>query len=208
MPAELLNRIVDIARKLGLPVAVHASTLSSSKNTAQAKARSLEHGFEVNKELLQSIAQQQNFFVPTGIDLETCQKMQVYNHDPLYKSCPKYLKDFAERLMTAHKAKVMIAFGSDMYMVMKKKDRGINTLSILFSYSEGGLSPSETLQSATSTAAKLLQRNDLGVLQVGAKADIVGFNGNPEKDIRSLKKISFVMKNGHIFCRSEKSCKS
>ena len=207
MPLDLLKRIIEAAQKVNLPVAVHASTMTTSQNAAFAGARSLEHGFEVHEALLKKMIRQQSFLVPTGIDQATCHKIQGHNTDPEYKSCEKYLKNFGGRLMAAHKAHVPIAFGSDMYMVFQNNDRGVNSLSSLFSYTEGGLSPSETLQTATATAAKLLRREDLGVLKVGAKGDIVAFNGNPEKDILALKKVSFIMKDGHIFCRSEKACK-
>lgn len=202
-----LTRITEAAQKNNMPVAIHASTLATSRSAVLAGAQSLEHGFEVDDSLLKEMNKRQSFLVPTGIDQATCLKIQSHNSAPEYKSCQRYLKSFSGRLMAAHKAQVQIAFGSDMYMIFKKGDRGINSMSSLFSYNEGGLSPNETLKSATSTAAKLLRREDLGVIRVGAKADIVAFNGDPEKDILALKKISFVMKNGHIFCRSEKSCK-
>lgn len=207
MPLSVLKKIIAAAQKVNMPVAVHASTTATSQAAALAGANSIEHGFELDETLIQEMIRQHTFLVPTGIDQATCHKIQRHSTDPEYKSCKKYLQNFGGRLMAAYKAHVPIAFGSDMYMVFQSNDRGVNSLSSLFSYNEGGLSPSETLQAATATAAKLLRRDDLGVIKVGAKADIVAFNGDPEKDILALKKISFVMKNGHIFCRSEKACK-
>lgn len=207
LPLATLKKIVEAAQKVNLPVAIHASTLTTSRAAVLSGTHSLEHGFEVDEPLLKQMNQRQSFLVPTGIDQSTCLTIQSHNADPEYKSCKKYLENFSGRLMATHQAQVQIAFGSDMYMVFKKGDRGTNSLSSLFSYTEGGLSPNDTLRSATSTAAKLLRKEDLGVIKAGAQADIVAFNGDPEKDIRALKNISFVMKSGYVFCRSEKSCK-
>ena len=55
---------------------------------------------------------------------------------------------------------------------------------------------------ATSVAAELLGRDDLGVLAPGKLADIVAMRGDPIADIRATTKVDFVMKDGVVFKRN------
>jgi imidazolonepropionase-like amidohydrolase len=40
-----------------------------------------------------------------------------------------------------------------------------------------------------------------GLLRKGMAADIIAMSGNPLEDVRTLKKVSFVMKNGAVLKR-------
>ena len=65
---------------------------------------------------------------------------------------------------------------------------------------EAGMPVIEALQSATITSAKILNSsNELGQLAPGFYADIVATDSNPQKNIKTLQAISFVMKGGQIF---------
>ena len=59
-----------------------------------------------------------------------------------------------------------------------------------------GLSPLRALKAATSVAAELLGRDDIGVLAPGKRADIVAMPGNPTADITATAHVDFVMKGG------------
>ena len=65
---------------------------------------------------------------------------------------------------------------------------------------EAGMPVVEALQSATITGAKILNSsNELGQLAPGFYADIIATDSNPQKNIKILQAISFVMKGGRIF---------
>lgn len=64
---------------------------------------------------------------------------------------------------------------------------------------ELGWSPMEALQAATSTAARALGRDDLGVIRPGAAGDLVVLQGDPLADIRSTLAIETVVKSGRFF---------
>jgi imidazolonepropionase-like amidohydrolase len=51
----------------------------------------------------------------------------------------------------------------------------------------------------TSVAAELLQRDYLGAIAPGGKADIVAMLGDPVEDIAATAKVAFVMKGGRIY---------
>ena len=62
-----------------------------------------------------------------------------------------------------------------------------------------GLAPLRALKAATSVAASLLQRDDIGVLASGKQADIVAVPGDPLADIAATEKVDFVMRAGRIY---------
>lgn len=65
---------------------------------------------------------------------------------------------------------------------------------------EFGMTPMQAIQSATSRAAELLDRQGkLGVIAPGAYADIVAVDGDPLANIKILENVGFVMKDGKIF---------
>ncbi len=61
-----------------------------------------------------------------------------------------------------------------------------------------GISPLRALRAATSTAADLLRRPDLGRIRPGATADLVALPGDPFDDIDSTGDVDFVMHRGTI----------
>jgi imidazolonepropionase-like amidohydrolase len=65
---------------------------------------------------------------------------------------------------------------------------------------EFGMQPMDAIQSATSRAAVMLDREgEIGIVAPGAFADIIAVPGDPLKDITVLKKVEFVMKDGQVY---------
>jgi imidazolonepropionase-like amidohydrolase len=63
-----------------------------------------------------------------------------------------------------------------------------------------GMTPMQAIQSATTVAAALLDRQDeLGAIEPGKFADIVAVTGDPLKDITELERVRFVMKGGQVY---------
>ena len=64
---------------------------------------------------------------------------------------------------------------------------------------EAGMPPMETIQSATSVAARFLDIEEThGSIAAGKQADIVAVPGDPLRDITLMQRITFVMKAGTI----------
>jgi tryptophan 2-monooxygenase len=61
-----------------------------------------------------------------------------------------------------------------------------------------GINPARALRAATATAAELLGREDIGVLEPGRVADIVAMPGDPIADIGRTAEVDFVMRSGHL----------
>jgi imidazolonepropionase-like amidohydrolase len=63
-----------------------------------------------------------------------------------------------------------------------------------------GLTPMQAIQSATSSAAELMQWQDrVGSLAPGKYADIIAVDGDALADLRSFRKVGFVMKGGIVY---------
>jgi imidazolonepropionase-like amidohydrolase len=104
---------------------------------------------------------------------------------------PKIQGTFAK----AYKAGVKIAFGTDAGVYAHGKNY------LEFQYmTEVGMPPMEAIRSATVSAATLLgEIENLGSIEKGKLADIIAVTGDPVKDIKVMKDVIFVMKDGIIY---------
>ncbi|MGH3525839.1 MAG: amidohydrolase family protein [Pseudonocardiaceae bacterium] len=88
---------------------------------------------------------------------------------------------------------VKIAFGTDCGMF--PFSHGVGEFQAM---TAAGVSPARALRAATSVAAELLGRDDLGVLEAGRCADLVAMPGDPTADITATAWVDFVMARGRI----------
>jgi imidazolonepropionase-like amidohydrolase len=92
----------------------------------------------------------------------------------------------------AIRAGVKIAYGTDACVY----PHGDNARQLSY-YVDHGLSPAQTIQSATRWASELMGWKDrVGSLTPGIYADLVITKGNPLDDIKLLENLSGVMKGG------------
>jgi imidazolonepropionase-like amidohydrolase len=96
----------------------------------------------------------------------------------------------------ALKAGVKIVFGTDMGGIPWTEPIAQEFSRMV----EFGMQPMDAIQSATSRAAVMLDREgEIGIVAPGAFADIIAAPGDPLKDITVLKKVEFVMKDGQVY---------
>lgn len=197
MSKKWLKQLTQAAQAEGLPVAIHTTSKASAERAVEVEPTSLEHVYQVNEATLKMMAEKGVFLVATDFDASICRIIHKNNPDPYY-DCASYGKRRKERLTAALKAGAPISFGSDMYLDLKGHgiDRGEGAILSFLSLIEHGLSAQEALTAATYNNGKLLGRKDLGVIAPGAKADLVGFAGDPLQKIQNFKKVVFVMKGG------------
>jgi imidazolonepropionase-like amidohydrolase len=64
---------------------------------------------------------------------------------------------------------------------------------------EYGMKPINVLRSATSVNASVFGLTKLGNIKPGYLADLVAVQGNPAEDIKAVKQVKLVMKDGVIY---------
>jgi imidazolonepropionase-like amidohydrolase len=63
-----------------------------------------------------------------------------------------------------------------------------------------GMQPEDVLKAVTSGNAQILHMQDrIGSIKPGMFADLVAIAGDPTKDIKVLRQVKFVMKDGKIY---------
>lgn len=190
-----LEALISIAKDYGLWVAAHAHGKEGMLRAVNAGVTSIEHGTFMDGEVMDAMKKNGTYYVPTILAGEwVAEKSKIDNFFPelvrpkAAKIGPQILDTFTK----AHKYGVKIAFGTDSGVSAHGDNWQEFALMV-----EGGMSPLETIQSATLETAKLFRlENEIGKIKTGFSADIIALRDNPLENIESLKDISFVMKEG------------
>ena len=190
-----LEALISIAKDYGLWVAAHAHGKEGMLRAVNAGVTSIEHGTFMDEEVMDAMKKNGTYYVPTILAGEwVAEKSKIDNFFPelvrpkAAKIGPQILDTFTK----AHKYGVRIAFGTDSGVSAHGDNWQEFALMV-----KGGMSPLETIQSATLETAKLFRlENEIGKIKTGFSADIIALRDNPLENIESLKDISFVMKEG------------
>lgn len=201
---EEMRAIVETARRLGVRVAAHATSNDAVWRATQAGVNSIEHGYTVDDTTLALMKKRGVALVPTDIDSVSILQLiarQNKNTGPVIapQQVAQFLARGRSRLQRAIKAGVTIAAGSDNYIDFGMP-QGNAAKRVLFAYAQAGMPPVKILQAATINDARLLgMEKRIGVIKLGASADIIAVAGDPGSDIYALEKVRFVMKEGTIY---------
>jgi imidazolonepropionase-like amidohydrolase len=97
-------------------------------------------------------------------------------------------------LAKAYPAGVKIAFGTDAGV--SKHGRNADEFELMVKH---GMPPAQAIKAATMNAADLLGlAAEIGTIEPGKRADIIAVTGDPLSDVRVLKQVGFVMKDGKV----------
>lgn len=118
--------------------------------------------------------------------------------DPTTAAHKAALRMALKNLKTLHRARVMVAFGTDSG-AFPQRVQGFAEHRELQLMVEGGFKPLEAIHSATEVTAEMLHIQDrTGSVVVGKQADLLVLDGDPSKDIRNTEKIKMVLHAGQI----------
>ena len=195
---EEIRAAVDEAHRAGVPVAIHCIFGGEeADNAIEAGVDSLEHGFYLSDGQLKRMAAKGVTLVGTDFPRFV---LDVMGTSSGMLPEPAVLAPLIiDRLRRAHQAGVRLVFGSDVPIDIPGKDRAQVMLGYLDVWTAAGITPPEILRAMTSDAAKLLRvEKERGTITEGLAADLIATPEDPTKDILTLKKVDFVMKDGRI----------
>jgi len=193
-----LKAIMETAKDYGFKVAAHAHGAEGMKRAIRAGITSIEHGSYMDDEAMELCKKYGTWYVPTiiaGRSTADSAKISGYYSAIVTPKALEVGTKIQATFARAYKAGVKIAFGTDAGVFAHGKNWMEFTYMI-----EGGMPPMEAIRSATLNGAELLGvSNILGVIEKGKLADIIAVDGDPIKDIRTMEKVIFVMKDGVVY---------
>ncbi|MDB5138231.1 MAG: imidazolonepropionase [Mucilaginibacter sp.] len=193
-----IKAVVETAKDYGLRVACHAHGAEGIKRAILGGVTSIEHGTFMNEEDMELAKKYGTYYVPTiiaGKSVADSAKIQGYFPPVIARKALEVGTQIQQTFAKAYKAGVKIAFGTDAGVYA----HGKNYLEFQYMV-EAGMPPMEAIKAATTSAADLLGISDkTGSISKGKMADIIAVDGDPLKDIKTMKNVSFVMKEGKIY---------
>jgi imidazolonepropionase-like amidohydrolase len=197
---EELRAAVEIAHDNHKHVAAHCHALRGIENAVEAGVDSIEHCTFADDAVLRKMAAAGTSLVPT-----LCAGELLFRDPAAVASMPPHLltrmAEFNElhlaAIRRAHELGVTIAMGTDAGT--PGNHHGLNAEECVVLAQQAGMSPQDSIRSATVNAARLLRQADhLGALDERKHADIIGVRENPLDDITALTRVAVVMKAGDI----------
>jgi imidazolonepropionase-like amidohydrolase len=201
-PAELAAAVEE-ARSWRTSVMTHAYTPEAIGRAVNAGVRSIEHGNLLDEPTARLMAERGVFLVPTLVTY-----VEVAELGPTFafpESGMRKVRDVIDQglgsLEIAARAGVSIGFGTDLLgetHAFQSRE---------FVIRREAMPAIDAIRSATLVNAALLQRSgELGVVKLGALADLLLVDGDPVRDITLLdgqgEHLLVVMRGGHIFHRN------
>ncbi len=189
---EEIMAIGDEVKRSNKKLAAHAVTRDGILAAISAGASSIEHGFGMDDECIQTMVKKNVYWCPTIY-------VNDYVAEGRAKAGSQMNKYFSETepalFKKATAAGVKVVYGTDIggydWNVAETKD-----FEFMVQY---GYSPLQAIQTATINAADLLAQPLLGELKTGNYADIIAVAGDPTKNVQLLQDVKWVMKDGTIY---------
>ena len=195
-PLPVLEAAIDEAHRLGKKTGCHTYGGEGLQNAIVAGCDTIEHGFGLNRQQVNTMVSKGLFFDPTLM-----RYTEPYMDDNDAKSTGgKYriipIFEHAVQMASATKGfKILVGSGADGSTF----SHGTQALEFVALVRHGGMSPVQVLQAGTMTNAEAMGWQDrIGSIEKGKFADIIAVAGDPLADITELQRVKFVMKGGKV----------
>ncbi|MCV9386291.1 metal-dependent hydrolase family protein [Reichenbachiella ulvae] len=199
-----IKAVVEEANNYNTYVLAHVMTDKGVRTSVEAGIKCIEHGFFASDETLKLMKEK-----GAWLSAQAMKEEDMNWSNPLSAAKFKQVTDAVDELYPrAKKIGVNIAFGTDQLMDASKAKQQSTYLVRMGEW----FTPYEVLKIATSENARLLelagprhpyQEGPLGVVKVGAYADLIIVDGNPLKELELVgdpeKNFKVIMKDGKIY---------
>jgi imidazolonepropionase-like amidohydrolase len=186
---------VEEAHNAGWHVGAHAEGKRGIKNAVLAGVDSIEHGYEIDDEIIELMLERGTFLCPTlTCDIRWAEDGAGYDL-PLgsVEKMKHWIGPLLASFERAHKAGVRIAAGNDAWTDWVPISDMAGELAAMVQY---GMDPHAAIISATANSAELLQLPDEGAVTPGRRATLVILDGDPLANIANLSRVAGVMQDG------------
>jgi imidazolonepropionase-like amidohydrolase len=213
---EEMAAAVQAAKEYGTYVAIHAYTDDAYLKSLKAGVKSFEHGFLTTEKSIKPLAKAGAWwsFQPFGGYKTLCGAYPDWYTDDMKRKGKMVCEGVKNTIKLMKKNKVKTFVGSDMFGWDNWHNALVNVASPTVDLpKELKYTSLESMKMSTSLPGKFLRENvnqnrnnfiaaKLGVVEKGAWADILIWNGDPTKDISIILKepnLKLVMKDGKVY---------
>jgi imidazolonepropionase-like amidohydrolase len=193
MAPDSVRAAVEEAHRLEIPVAAHSETREGARLCAEAGVDSIEHGIELEDDVLDTMAARGLTFVPT---LTAFHQVVQFGHanrlpEDTLRRASEMLEHLQTSLRRAIEMRVPVAAGTDY-----KHGSIALELELMVQF---GAAPKDALRAATKTASRLLRVDKtLGTLEQGKWADFIAVAGDPLANIGAVNRVQAVVLDGAL----------
>ena len=195
---EELDAAVDEAHSWSRVVGAHAIGPAGIVGAVRSGVDSIEHGSMLSAEGAKLMKERGTFLVPTISAI----RGMVDHPDEVPAYAVEKASSLAElahdAFRRALRAGVRIACGTDAGTPFNPHG---NTPFEIVRMVGWGMTPLQALRAATSNAAALLRLTDVGVVAVGARADLVLYDRDPLDAIEAILEPALVVRDGDVAAR-------
>ena len=190
---EELKKAAEVIQSSGRKLVVHAVTAEAMKRATLAGSSTIEHGDKGTEEVFKLMKEKGVALCPTLSAGES-----ILQYDGWKKGIdaePQRIIDKKKSFQLALKAGVTICMGGDVGVFAHGENAKEMELMV-----EYGMKPIDVLKSATSANADVFgYANKIGRIKKDLLADLIAVEADPSADIRNIRKIKLVIKDGVVY---------
>ncbi|MDP8921778.1 MAG: amidohydrolase family protein [Chloroflexota bacterium] len=202
-----LSSLVAEARRLNRTVAAHGQGTAGIRNAVAAGVTTIEHCTWVSEEdsgqvqydpdVAAQMARQGTFVNPTLSPGLVTARLPESEMTPVRRETRAMRPKINEAHRASIAAGVEIVAGTDAGVANVPLDSMPLELEGL--HEELGLVPLDVIKAATHTAARACDREqEFGSIQPGRRADLLVVDGDPSRDIRAIRRVRYVFRDGTL----------